>query len=167
MIAAQPHNATASTILRKTAPLPRSLACFARSLYSGEAISTIDSMAEFNNSTMRTRVLANAQARNVEGGRVTDADREVYADAMANALGGPTEENIILAADAILDMKDKGGNISGLLDDLSVKADHPVIGGIIEELFRNMSGISGMSSRLKFAALKSRGRAVSCPRVHS
>jgi len=36
---------------------------------------------------------ANGMARAVEGGRVTDQDRSVYSDTLANTLGNPSEEN--------------------------------------------------------------------------
>ena len=45
-------------MLTKTAALPMSLARFASSWYSTEARSTTDSIAEFNNSTTRTAVVA-------------------------------------------------------------------------------------------------------------
>lgn len=67
----------------------------------------------------RVDVLANQQARDVEGGRVTDKDREVYSDAMANAVKFPSETNVILVAEALRDMQDKGGNIDGIINEFA------------------------------------------------
>jgi len=63
------------------------------------------------------QVAANAQARLVEGGRVTDADRAIYAKALVSAIGRSSEANIRLAVEKLLSMKDKGGNIEPLLEE--------------------------------------------------
>ena len=63
-------------------------------------------------------VLANQFARNVEGGRVTDQDRQVYADAMADVTTNPSKTNIRLASGSLLDLKDKGGDVSSVIKQL-------------------------------------------------
>jgi hypothetical protein len=62
--------------------------------------------------------LANQMARDIEGGRVTDQDRQVYADSFANTLANPDKTNIRLVANSLLKMKDKGGNIASVLGEL-------------------------------------------------
>ena len=64
-------------------------------------------------------VHANQQARDIEGGRVTDQDRAIYAKAMANAIKQPSEENSILVSNALLNLRMKGGDISKVLDEFS------------------------------------------------
>jgi len=57
-------------------------------------------------------VNANKMARTIEGGRVTDGDRQIYADALANSLENPSEENTELIVSSLRNMKNKGGDIS-------------------------------------------------------
>ena len=83
----------------------------------------------------QAKKLANEQARNVEGGRITDQDRSVYAEAMASAVSAPTETNVRLVADSILDMHDKEANIEPLLNDL-ISADNELLNSIASEVFR-------------------------------
>lgn len=56
-------------------------------------------------------VSANQQARSVEGGKITDQDRKIYADALVNALGGSDNENARLGSNALRRMHNDGGNI--------------------------------------------------------
>jgi hypothetical protein len=63
-------------------------------------------------------VLANAQAKLVEGGKVTDKDRDTYASAMVSALKHPTDTNVNLAANRLIDLADKGGDITKVLQEL-------------------------------------------------
>lgn len=63
----------------------------------------------------RSQVAANAQARQVEGGRVTDQDRKIYADALVSAMNLPDKANKRLAAEGLLDLKDMGGDVKSLL----------------------------------------------------
>ena len=78
----------------------------------------------------RLSVIANQQARDIEGGRVTDKDREVYANAMVDAMKFPDESNIVLASEALRDMQDKGANIDPVLDEFD---NSPI------DLLRNIS----------------------------
>lgn len=61
-------------------------------------------------------VIANQTARDIEGGRVTDADRKIYSDALANTIARPSEENIQLTANALVRAVDKGGSITPILE---------------------------------------------------
>ena len=63
--------------------------------------------------------MANQMARDVEGGRITDQDREIYADAFSNALESPTNTNIRLASESIISLADKGGDVTPILNSLS------------------------------------------------
>jgi hypothetical protein len=58
------------------------------------------------------KVNANKMARTVEGGRVTDKDRQVYADALANSLTNPSKENTELVVTSLRQLKSMGGDIS-------------------------------------------------------
>lgn len=53
--------------------------------------------------------LANMTARMIEGGKITDSDRKIYADAMISALSNPDETNSTLLANQIIDLVDKYG----------------------------------------------------------
>lgn len=64
-----------------------------------------------------SEVVANQQARDIEGGRVTDKDRSVYAKAMANAIKFPTQTNIIAVSNALIQMKNKEANLSPILEE--------------------------------------------------
>lgn len=59
--------------------------------------------------------MANAIAREIEGGRVTDQDRKIYADAFASAINFPTKTNVRNMANQIINLVDKGGNEKGLM----------------------------------------------------
>lgn len=80
-----------------------------------EKTGTLPKTTKFLN---RLNVIANQSARDVEGGRVTDLDRQVYADAMANAIKFPDITNIGLVADSLIDLKNLGGNIEPVLNEL-------------------------------------------------
>lgn len=85
---------------------------------------------------------ANQQARDVEGGRVTDPDRKIYADAYPNAIMNPSITNIRLASDALLGMDAKGGNISKVMTQLltsEVDIDNKIAMQILEEKVPNFS----------------------------
>jgi len=56
--------------------------------------------------------MANQMARDVEGGKITDQDRQIYADAFANTLTHPTESNARLIANQLISLADKGADIS-------------------------------------------------------
>lgn len=99
---------------------------------SAEQLGTLPKTEAF---LKRMKPIANAQARMVEGGRVTDQDRQVYAEAMVNAVTAPDESNIILAADAIVEFHNKGANIKPLLDDLTSQ-DIPITNEIVKEILR-------------------------------
>jgi hypothetical protein len=60
---------------------------------------------------------ANGMARNIEGGKITNEDREIYAKTLANSLKSPREENAELLATQLLGFRDKdGADISSQLN---------------------------------------------------
>jgi hypothetical protein len=62
--------------------------------------------------------LANKMARTIEGGRVTDQDRKVYADSLANTVSNPSSTNIRLVSNKLRQLKDKGGDITDVMRQL-------------------------------------------------
>lgn len=62
--------------------------------------------------------LANKMARTIEGGRVTDQDRKVYADSLANTVSNPSSTNIRLVSNKLRQLKDKGGDITNVMNQL-------------------------------------------------
>jgi hypothetical protein len=85
---------------------------------------------------------ANQQARTIEGGRVTDNDRKIYADAYPNAILHPTGTNIRLMSNKLLDMDAKGGNIGMVMKDLltsPVPIDKKIALQVLEEKIPNFS----------------------------
>ena len=73
----------------------------------------LDQLPETGAMLRELKPRANMMARQIEGGRITNEDRQVYADAMTNALVGSGEENIRLASNKLIEMHDKGGDITG------------------------------------------------------
>jgi hypothetical protein len=62
--------------------------------------------------------IANQMARDIEGGKITDKDRDIYAKSFANTVKNPSETNVRLASNNLLKMRDKGGNIESVLNEL-------------------------------------------------
>ena len=85
-----------------------------------------DELPETKAFMVQLQPMANAMARNIEGGRVTDPDRKIYADSFVNALANSTPTNIRLASDALLGLKNKGGNITLILNEM-YSAKVPII----------------------------------------
>jgi len=79
---------------------------------------------------------ANAMARNIEGGRITDQDREIYANSFANALKHSTQTNVRLASNSLLELKRKGGDITPVLKEM-YEADVPVIKDIVNNVLKD------------------------------
>ena len=103
-----------------------------------EKTGTLPKTTKFIN---RLKVIANQTAREVEGGRITDQDRKVYADAMANAVKFPDETNIGLVSDALKDLKNKGGNIDPILQEFE-SSGVDLFKAIVEETRRVSGSIS-------------------------
>ena len=79
----------------------------------GQIAEAFDELPETSALKIRILPMANAMAREIEGGRVTDSDRQIYADSFANALNEPSITNIRLASSSLIDLIDKGGNERG------------------------------------------------------
>jgi hypothetical protein len=77
----------------------------------GKVATALDNFPETKAFRVEKAPLANQMARDVEGGRVTDQDRKIYADSFADVLEHPTQTNIRLVSNKLLGLKDKGGNI--------------------------------------------------------
>lgn len=64
----------------------------------------------------KKQVFANGAAREVEGGKVTDKDRKIYADALVSVIDNPDAENISLAASSLNTLYNKGGEVVPVLE---------------------------------------------------
>lgn len=80
---------------------------------------------------------ANQMARTIEGGRVTDEDRKIYADSFANVLATPSQTNIRLVANSLINAQRKGGDISVIMGALRV-SDNEIMQGIVNEVEQNI-----------------------------
>lgn len=76
----------------------------------------LDELPETSTLVTESLVIANQTARDIEGGRVTDDDRKIYADALANTLKRPSSENIRLTSNSLIRLADKGGNLKPVLE---------------------------------------------------
>jgi hypothetical protein len=72
-----------------------------------------DNLPETKALQIQIKPLANGMAREIEGGRVTDQDRQIYADSFANALVAPGPTNTRLLSLSLISILDKGGNENG------------------------------------------------------
>jgi hypothetical protein len=78
----------------------------------------LDGLPETKAFQVELQPLANGMAREIEGGRVTDNDRKIYADAFANTLKHPSQTNIRLASNSLINLKNKGGDVTNILSKL-------------------------------------------------
>jgi len=92
-----------------------------------------DELPETRALTIQIKPMANKMARDIEGGRVTDQDRQIYADSFANALENPGTTNTRLASQSIVALIDNGGNVVPMLIQLS-NANDSVMNGIISQV---------------------------------
>lgn len=83
-----------------------------------KVLKTLDEFPETKALEKMAKPIAQEIATALEG-RATDEDRKTQMDLLVNALAGPTEENIRVAANNILMMEAKGANISGYVERLS------------------------------------------------
>ena len=80
----------------------------------GDIANYFDVLPETQALDIQVKPLANGIARDIEGGKVTNEDREIYADAFAHGLKNPTSTNIRLMSNAIIDAIDKGAGESAV-----------------------------------------------------
>ena len=89
---------------------------------------------------IRAEIAANQQARDIEGGRVTDADRKIYAMGMANAMREPSETNAVLASESLMDLMDKYGNELGSFTNILIQysnSDQKIFQNIAAKVLEN------------------------------
>ena len=79
---------------------------------------SLDKFPETKAFRAELKKLANQTARDVEGGRVTDQDRQVYADSFANVLSHPTQTNVRLVSNGLNALKAKGGDVTSHVKEL-------------------------------------------------
>lgn len=73
----------------------------------------LDELPETKALKIQILPLANGMAREIEGGRVTDNDRKIYADSFASAINFPTVTNVRNMSTQIIGLIDKGGDENG------------------------------------------------------
>ena len=104
----------------------------------GASVATaLDELPETKAFQTQLLPFANGMAREIEGGRITDQDRKVYADSLASALQHPTTTNIRLASGSLIGMLDKGGDAGGAITkqlQQLAKADVDIFDSIIAQI---------------------------------
>jgi hypothetical protein len=88
----------------------------------------------------RLQPIANQMARDVEGGRVTDQDRAIYANAFANTLSAPSESNARLVSSELISLADKGADISKNLTALA-QSNNPVLRQVYAQVIEAYPGL--------------------------
>src|SRR3990167_8877073 len=78
----------------------------------GSIANSIDLLPKSSAFIRNIEVSANQMARTIEGGRVTDQDRAIYSQSLANSLTNPSAENTELLVISLRNLRNKGGNIS-------------------------------------------------------
>jgi len=83
---------------------------------------------------IRIQPMANKMARDIEGGKITDQDRQIYADSFANTLRNPSETNARLMSDSIINIIDSGStNIFAQLKQFAQSSD-PIFRTVIKQV---------------------------------
>jgi hypothetical protein len=77
--------------------------------------------------------MANGMARDIEGGRVTDQDRKIYAESFANTLKNPSATNIRLTSQSIVSLIDKGADMIPMLKQLAA-TDVDIFNDVIKQV---------------------------------
>lgn len=80
---------------------------------------SLDMLPETKAMSIMILPLANGMAREIEGGRVTDEDRQIYANAFANSIGNPSTTNTRLASQSVVSLIDKGADMIPSLKQLA------------------------------------------------
>lgn len=100
----------------------------------GASIETsLDKFPETKAFQRRLEPVANQMARDIEGGKITDQDRQIYADSFFNVLKGPSETNVRLASESLIDAIDKGADVSKIVNELA-SSDIDLFQNIIEQV---------------------------------
>lgn len=99
----------------------------------GKLASAIDELPETKSLQIMIKPLANGMAREIEGGRVTDQDRQIYADSFANSIANPGATNIRLASQSIISLLDKGSDMTSQLKQLAA-TDIDIFNDIISQV---------------------------------
>lgn len=100
----------------------------------------LDELPETSALKIQVKPMANAMAREIEGGRVTDDDRKIYADSFANGIGNPNVTNMRLMSQSIISLIDKGGNENGKITNqlqMLAKSDTDMFNGVIMQVLED------------------------------
>lgn len=95
---------------------------------------SLDQLPETKTLMIQIQPLANGIAREIEGGRVTDQDRAIYANAFANALANPGATNSRLASAPLVDALDKGADVVPVLKQMAAQ-ENDVFDDILNNVF--------------------------------
>lgn len=102
-------------------------------------MNALDMLPETKAFQVRLKPIANQMARDVEGGKITDQDRQIYADSFANTLINPSETNARLISEQLIGLADKGGNISKNLEAFK-ESTNPVFQLIHKQVSEQLNG---------------------------
>jgi len=97
----------------------------------------LDELPETKALGIQVQPMANGMAREIEGGRVTDQDRKIYADSFANGILNPGPTNMRLLSQSIIGLLDKGGNENGKITNqlqMLAKSDTNLFKGVIAQV---------------------------------
>lgn len=97
----------------------------------------VDTLPETKAFQVQIEPFANAMAREIEGGKITDQDREIYAKSLISALRNPDTTNIRLSSSSVISMLDKGGDTTGkITNQLKQLAEQndPIFNAMIEQV---------------------------------
>jgi len=100
----------------------------------------LDELPETSALKIQVKPMANAMAREIEGGRVTDDDRKIYADSFANGIGNPNVTNMRLMSQSIISLIDKGGDENGKITNqlqMLAKSDTDMFRGVIMQVLED------------------------------
>lgn len=106
----------------------------------------MDELPETSAFMKNKRAAANKMARDIEGGRVTDQDRAVYADTLASAIDNPNSENVSLVAKQLLGFWGDGADIKPTID-LYKSSNVKLLNDIARETENEINALSGNDSK--------------------
>ena len=89
--------------------------------------------------------MANGMAKEIEGGKVTNEDRKIYADSFANGIGNPNVTNMRLMSQSLISLLDKGGNENGKITNqlkMLAKSDTDMFKGVIAQVLEDYPEIA-------------------------
>jgi len=100
----------------------------------------VDGLPETKALMIQIKPMANKMARDIEGGRVTDTDRTIYANSFAAAYANPGVTNMRLLSYSIINLLDQGGYDNRFMTSMTshlkqlASMNHPFMNKVIEQV---------------------------------